>query len=1009
MKRIWTTVIVLWLAGGLQASELFVEAEGFALSGGWTVVTGAFARAASGLGLLSGASGATNGTATAVVRVKDAGHYRIWVRYMSFTQRRGPFSVSVSAGDRELGIGTFDTVCAGVSDRNPAAWEFFEADLPEGDVTLRLSKLEDRNSPGNSRLVDCLLLTMDPAYKPNHLQYGEQTYMRVTLGDGGDGPVYIHIFADHFRSPWYQHYSLGTSGGVASVSVPRQALMTNGQSTGWCSITPLLYQDSGAMLHISGRRSYTNVAKRLRAVFDFATAPDESAIVRTLDIDNAPASLSVFVPPNLLTKENLALLKTDLEIAGETGRIADTMAWPKHGKKPEQFPFFVSEQIQNSFSPRSDAVVARERKTLDYVGFTDDFSRHIGGAWYMISNSYCRPDIDKMKSVIAGKAAAFRAQGGKVEDIVFAELMDEPTGQPLEFMAADAAYGDAFRAWLKGKGLSPADLLVADWDAVRIVTAAQKNEFPALYAYSQRFRTRALGDFMALQRGLLETAYGVCLPTVVNFSDGAVYAGNFYVQGVDYFELLDAINQNAIWGEDWANGSSTYQCGSYNVDLMRAAARDQGQVIGHHLIAHANRKGWDVKLKATSELARGVKVLNNFCYGPSWATHEGGPYWRSHVWYAKPETWTANAAIVREVGAVEDLLMEAMPAPAKVALLYSSSSDIWTVDGNLATGFDRMHTWLALAHAQVPVDILSERQVAAGGLREYQVCYLSGPNLDRAAAKELQKWVQEGGSLWMTAGAAARDAFNRPLGTLDAVLPAVRGECRGLAVFFSSGRGIRLLNALDEVRWGGGRAEVLSVRQALEPRAGAAIVATFTNGSPALVMGPAGKGRVYCAGFLPGLAYIKTALAARYVLEEKGKAEPGALAADAKAMLERSSNPWAYPAEIRDLLLTPVREAGVTPPIRCSAPLVDAVYMTHVKGILVPLANYANKPIDRLVLTVLATQPVARVESARLGPLAFAQRGQAVELALPLDNNDFVKLYYGVPAPASLWKRLFGG
>jgi hypothetical protein len=308
------------------------------------------------------------------------------------------------------------------------------------------------------------------------------------------------------------------------------------------------------------------------------------------------------------------------------------------------------------------------------------------------------------------------------------------------------------------------------------------------------------------------------------------------------------------------------------------------------------------------------------------------------------------------------------------------------------------------------VDILSEQQVASGGLRDYQVCYLSGPNLDRQAAEALQKWVQSGGSLWMTAGAAARDAFNRPLRTLEADLPVVLSSaCRDLAVFSSSGRGIRLLNALDQVQWGGGRAEVLSVRQALEPCAGAAIVATFSNGAPALVMASAGKGRVYYAGFLPGLAYIKTALAARYALEEKSKADSGALAADAKDMLARSSNPWAYPAEIRDLLLTPVREAGVTPPIRCSAPLVDAVYMTHDKGILVPLANYANRPIDRLALTVLATQPVARVESARLGPLAFTQRGQAVELSLPLDNNDFVKLYYGLPAPSSLWRRLFGG
>src|SRR2546423_12640706 len=99
--------------------------------------------------------------------------------------------------------------------------------------------------------------------------------------------------------------------------------------------------------------------------------------------------------------------------------------------------------------------------------------------------------------------------------------------------------------------------------------------------------------------------------------------------------------------------------------------------------------------------------------------------------------WRAHAELAREIGAAEDLLVPAMLAPAEVAILYSSAADVWTAKGNLAYGFDRMHTWLALAHAQVPVDIVSEASVAAGGLAKYKVCYLSGPNLTRAAADQL--------------------------------------------------------------------------------------------------------------------------------------------------------------------------------------------------------------------------------------------------------------------------------
>ena len=333
-----------------------------------------------------------------------------------------------------------------------------------------------------------------------------------------------------------------------------------------------------------------------------------------------------------------------------------------------------------------------------------------------------------------------------------------------------------------------------------------------------------------------------------------------------------------------------------------------------------------------------------------------------------------------------------LPAPAKVALLYSSSSDVWTINGNFAYGFDRMHTWLALTHAQVPVDIVSESQATHGLLDGYQVCYLSGPNLSRAAAEKLKRWVERGGTLWLTAGAASRDEFNRPLPTLSDVLPAIRGDAVESQKFASSGHSLVNLSAADVVKWGHPTAEVLAVKQTLTPRDGASVLATFKDGSPAVVRGTVGKGRIYCAGFLPALAYIKPALEARSALEEK-KAD--ALSPDDAAMLARSANPWNFPAAIREFILTPVREASVTAPIACSVPLVDAVFMAHEHGVLVPLANYTNKPIASLSLKVSVPKPIARAVSAIRGALEFKQTTpQSVELSLPLESNDFVKLYF---------------
>ena len=496
----------------------------------------------------------------------------------------------------------------------------------------------------------------------------------------------------------------------------------------------------------------------------------------------------------------------------------------------------------------------------------------------------------------------------------------------------------------------------------------------------------------------------------MNFSDGATYQANFYAQGVDYFELLDADDQNAIWSEDWANGSSSYQCGAYNVDLMRAAARDRGQTIGHYLVAHAGRKPWDIKLKAAGETARGVRIWKNFSYGVSWGSHEGGPSWKSHTWYNRPETWRANAEVVREIGGAEDLLVDAAAKPAKVAILYSSSSDAWTLKRNNASGFDRMHTWMALAHAQVPVDFLGERQVEQDGLAGYRVCYLSGPNLTRSAAEKLRTWVNEGGVLFLTAGAASRDEYNEPLGTLDALLPAKREEAKTLQPFLSSGSYLHTLTSRDIATIGGVELEVLSVQQQLTATKGAAILGRFKNGSPALVRGSAGMGTIYCAGFFPALDYIKKAEQARRILEQAREvAEPlsahpappvilkaeDLIALEPENRLERSRNPWQFPAAVRETLLTPIRAARIDPPLTCSVPLIDAVPMHCARGIVIPLANYTLESVAKIDFSVRVDQPLDRIETVHRGRIEFIADGNdRVRFALPLDASDYVKLYY---------------
>lgn len=975
-------------AGG--AEVVFIEAETFVPSSdGWQVQRNEQTARASRATSLYGAVGDPHGTASTTISLKERGRYRVWVRYLQVAAWRGAFRLDVLAAGQRLGGEAFDLT----ADANTQDWHYrwcsFEAELPTGDVVLRLSKHHDQNCVGYVRHVDCVLLTTDHNLVPDHIPFGPQTYVRVTLGEAYRQPAYVHIFADHFRDPWYGHYALAQDGCRERLEPDAKQLLRNGERTPWCNITPMVYQDSGAILNISVRYHYGEKAERLLAALEFATAPDDAAVVRTIAADCTPNGLVVVMPSDLTTPENLSRFGRDLEFAERTGRLADAHRWPTIGRRPERFPFFVSHSLGGFELPLDKQVTQRERQTLDYFGFSNQQTPYIGGGiWLMKNGSYAQPETAAMRLRAQEQAAAFQKSGKRADQITFCMLMDEPGGPAAASLAADAAAREQFREWLKRLGKSPSDLGVGDWDAVVPVTAEQRDRSPALHYYTQRFRTRSLGDFLSLQRRILEEAYGASFPAVANFSDGAVYTANFFGQGVDYFELLDGDDQNAIWSEDWANLSSTYQCSAFNVDLMRAAARPHGQKLGHYLVAHAGRKPWDIKLKAVGEVARGVKILENFFYGTSWGTHEGGPPWQSHAWYARPETWSANAEIVREIGGVEELLIPAMPTQAEVAIVYSSASDIWTLDRNHAYGFDRMHTWLALAHAQVPVDIVGERQVEAGSLADYKVCFLSGPGLTLAATQQLRPWVERGGTLWLTAGAASRDEYNRPLSGLDEILPADRQAVHDANPFLYAGSLLRHLPVLEQVQFDGGTAPVLSVKQGLVPRPGAQVLGRFQDGSAALVASPCGQGRVYCTGFLPGLSYVHPALMARHKVLGDPAAEPGD-----KEILARSDNPWQFPAAIRELILQPVRSAGVRSPVRCDIPLVDAVLMEGEGGALLPLANYTLRPLHEVRLQVRTSRPVRRIESVHRGCLSFQPaEPNTVTFSLPLDATDFVKL-----------------
>ena len=81
----------------------------------------------------------------------------------------------------------------------------------------------------------------------------------------------------------------------------------------------------------------------------------------------------------------------------------------------------------------------------------------------------------------------------------------------------------------------------------------------------------------------------------------------------------------------------------------------------------------------------------------------------------------------------------------------------------------------------------------------------------------------------------------------------------------------------------------------------------------------------------------------------------------------------------------------MSPSLTCDTPLVDAVELRCDQGILIALSNHTFQPLARVGLRLKSADAIRRVESVRVGPVAFESlEAGAIRFAVPLDASDFI-------------------
>ncbi|HZY62165.1 MAG TPA: beta-galactosidase [Edaphobacter sp.] len=208
-------------------------------------------------------------------------------------------------------------------------------------------------------------------------------------------------------------------------------------------------------------------------------------------------------------------------------------------------------------------------------------------------------------------------------------------------------------------------------------------------------------------------------------------------------------------------------------------------------------------------------------------------------------------------------LLNATPAPARVAILYNrlsymvggsqpSLSKLGRAPIDSALGLHQ-----AFAEEQIPVDFVSPQDVAGGKLGQYKVLFVPFPvMLSSNVADGIKQFVESGG----VAVGEARFAWNNERGFASTVIPGI-----GMDKVFGARE--KVIKPSDKPQitldasanlpgmTGTGAISGAAFEEDLEPYPGARVLGRFEDGEPAVVENSTGKGKAILVGSFLALAY----------------------------------------------------------------------------------------------------------------------------------------------------------
>lgn len=716
-----------------------------------------------------------------------------------------------------------------------------------------------------------------------------------------------------------------------------------------------------------------------------ADAPNEKNIVVSFT-EKSATNIIVFLAPYPL-RENAKEFETGSQM---TARHSKWAMEATKGKAPLLKKFDIITALWGHYDT---ALEQQEIATLKQLGFNvlggmkPDLARTNSMRTYNVTWLYnANPETveNGWKNTLKGLDLTSEDGKWKFETMPHWVISDEVSGVDISRVPSEKS-NQWFRDYLRSKGLTDNDL---DRPINEIEYPAKKMFEPFLshdVSLEERkilYYAGKFGQFWSAKQlrqinDLIKESFPHLKTEILLPSHGflgtawSAYNIGFSYRMLDIFEVSKQKSVSEFSTEDWLGLNRMYwenytwtggQTFGYLSALSRSAAAPHSLSL-RSLLTVSDEKY--LRLKAFSGLGQESKSIFYWTFGPTFIGTE-------NYWSDLKSMYDGIAKVNKDIEKAEDVLYPAKTVTDSVAILYSISHDLWHTN-NHAAFVEKRLLWHALRHLQIQPNFLREEDVEEGKLKSYKVLYVVDRTLTRKSSDAIDKWVKDGGVLYLAAGAATRDEFYEPYSPPFA--KEVLGENATQRLIneqhnYNERVDLPKIKPLTTVSVNINQKSfslpVIGSRLNLSDKGQK--FAEFADGRTAGTITNYGKGQIITVGFMPMLAYGQLANFKPSTLEEKWTSEP------------------------REIIKLALEAGKIVPVAEANVPVVETNLLTGNEGSAIVLANYTYQPIKSLTIDLPSVKPFKQAISIEGKQIKVERLNGKVRLHLPLDWTDIILL-----------------